>query len=264
MSIDVASVIDQISFLLVMGIYAIVIYRGLQMGRSFTSPLYRYRAYWMVGLSAIVLIGDMFGHVPILDSLNVGGLPLSIVLLPATVFAIYAFVDISVLTAQDMDFFHRNTLHWRGYRTLGFVVLFAEGAFLFVIFSLLALPIPPGWVTAVANSVGVSVEVPLVYGLALGYSTVALIVAARRTADITYKRHLRLLGLVLLVGTAAILNDFTIGFTPMDDLTAVLGAYIYYRATMTLSPISRVENDLATSVILDVGNQNTSLGPQPI
>jgi len=110
-----------------------------------------------------------------------------------------------------------------------------------VLVALSAIPNPPSWVSSVLNSTPFQIQFLAIIGGTLGLGLIVLIAAARRTPDIIFRRHLMLLGLFFALGTASVLNDFTISFAPLDALLALSNVYVWYRATMTLTIVSRVE-----------------------
>ncbi len=154
------------------------------------------------------------------------------------------FIDVTILAAMELDFFHRNTMRWREIRLPLYIIAFAVG----VIFLL------PGDYNPPAELI-IFVVYPIIFGgipLVLGYSIITLIVASRRTPDRTIKRHVRLLGFALacyaLVLGVAIFTSFI--FSPSDipttllDFLGILGSYLIYRAVMSLSPTSHMEKEI--------------------
>jgi hypothetical protein len=77
-----------------------------------------------------------------------------------------------------------------------------------------------------------------------GYSAVTLALSARRTPDMTMKRHVRLLGFAIAFNALALFSSFG-GFILSIDLLSNLFlaffSYLLYRAVKSLSTIGRIE-----------------------
>jgi hypothetical protein len=249
MSIDPVTAFGDALNTVVIAIILVALYRALELRGTFVSSPYRSRAGWMALLLAVVMVSMLTNYLPNTPFYqNIGFLTF-----PAVLLVIFAFVDRSVIVAMQSDFFHRNTLYWSQLRWAAGVVM--AGA----IIALVALsldpamnafgsgPPPPSlaiWVD-VANFL-FEVVIPGV----IAYGTASLIVAARRTSERALKRNLMFLGLALatLVISLVASSPFSSGTLPylvVNDGTAIVGMYLLYRAVMSLSPLGRVEKEVA-------------------
>lgn len=238
MSIDVVSLIDSLSWLVTSIIAILVVYRGIEIGRALVSGVYRNRAFWVAALGLVIFIQALPGYVPFVGEVVIVGVPLFEIAFLSLFLAFFAFVDSTILVALEMDFFHRNTLHWRQIRIVGYPLVFG-----FIITILFSPPLTLPGLLMVILAVGTIVTIP--------YSAAALIIGARRTWDRTLKRHLTLLGFVFVVYLVSFVEATTSFNNPtpasdlLGDFLVVLAPYLLYRAAMTLSPISRIEKETA-------------------
>jgi len=250
MSVDLGAAIDSLAFLIVFIVYLFVTYRGAEMTRAFVNQVYRSRARWIVALGVAILINDVAGHAPYVSNVTIGGVPLGLLTIFLALVVAFAFGDRTILVTLEMDFFHRDTLHWRRFRYFAYPLFYGDLASITLLVFLAFLPSPPSWVSVVINS---PEFLAVFFGLLvfnLAYVVGALFVGARRTPDRIIRRHLIILVLFFGIGTLSIINDFTLSITPLDDFLALAGAYVWYRATMTLSPIGRVEKEGAEASAL--------------
>jgi len=228
-------------------------YRAIEFGHVLVGSIYKRRANW----AAIFLASTMFltldgtGSVPYLSWDNAYlGFWVITVTLPL-------FINSSVRAAQETDFFHRDTLHWR---ILGRVITVI--AICSVILSVVVGITAPGGFAATLENSGASSSWWVPVGLGLFflvlivvsiYGSASLIVAARRTQDRAIRRFVLMLGLSL-VG----LVFFLTVWLPIDDVAPGVGdaisylgfiieAYYLYKAVMSLSPLGKMEKLEGTS-----------------
>ncbi len=237
MSIDISSIIDVLSSLIIVGLLLLAVIRAVQIGRGLVSRVFRRRAFWMAVFGVFFLVA-VLTTIPSFDTISIvnflGGISFLLVF-PVT----FAFVDSSVLAAIEMDFFHRDTLRWNQFRMPFYVVPLAL-VILFILFDY--YPNPPTWLSIAA------IFLVVAFVVVFGDSVVTLIVASRRTPDRTMKRHVRLLGFALACLTLSIFIGVTFtGYPPLSlpelsfDFLIVVFCYLFYRAVMSLSPTSRIE-----------------------
>ncbi|MGP8056568.1 MAG: hypothetical protein ACLQEQ_04365 [Nitrososphaerales archaeon] len=252
MSVDLPTAINVGSTALIVGILALGIYRAFEMRRAFVGGIYRSRASWSTLLMLVIMVTMLSSFVPTPSSgilSDVGFLPFV-----ALVLVIFAYADRSVLVAMETDFFHRDTLGWQRVRwplAIGFVIfliaLVTGGAVL-----------TPDEQSSLSGTIFNDLFL-LVFAGILGYLTVALIVGARRSADRTLRRSILLLGLALSTLVLSILatspfNSGTLPYVIVNNGTGVVGIYLIYRSVMSLSPLSRVEKEVAgTSQVPQAG-----------
>ncbi|MDA4130559.1 MAG: hypothetical protein OK457_07290, partial [Thaumarchaeota archaeon] len=123
MSIDIISVIETIISLIGAGIILLAIIRGFQIGRALVSGIYRRRAFWISAVGAFAFLSILTGTVPFIFSIVSG--TVAFVIFLVLVVVIFTFVDSTILAAMEMDFFHRDTLRWKQFRSPSYAVLFA-------------------------------------------------------------------------------------------------------------------------------------------
>jgi hypothetical protein len=228
--VDLEADLDELVFFVVMVSYGFTAYRGAAMARGFVKGLYRSRAYWVVALSLAILINDATGHLPYIGNYLLANIPLDFVSIPLLILVVYTFADRTILVALDLDFFHRNTLHWRQFRLVAYPLLYGEVALVFLENN--------GFPQLDPLATGTTFLVLFV--LIFGYTLITVIFSARRTSDTVFKRHMLLLGLAFAIGIIALTNGFILSSDILDDLTALVGAYVWYRAAMTLTIVSKV------------------------
>jgi hypothetical protein len=234
MSTNTGPVVDILFFIeriIMVVILLLATYRALKIGRSYFSSVYRNRAYWLAALTAIFIVTDLNVYVSYpntsmgwLLNRNDYNLPFLVELALAL-----AFIDSVNLVAIDMDFFHRNSLYWKQLRIPTYTV------FLVNIFILSTLNVP---LFNILSSV-----LPAVCA---GYAIAVLIVASRRSSDLTMKRHTRLLGYAFVIFLASVIVfSISVYGNLVSDLFLVIFAYLIYLATMSLSPLNRFEEIIA-------------------
>ncbi len=234
MSIDVSSIIDVLLFIsriIIAGILLLATYRALKIGRALVSSVYRSRAYWLAALTVIFIISAFNAYVTYPNtplgyflSRNDYNFPFLVGLA-----VVFAFVDSVILVAIEMDFFHRNTLHWKQLRMPTYAVFLV---------SIFILSIPN---SLLFNALSLFLPV-----ISAGYAIAVLIVASRRTPDKTLKKHTRLLGYAFVIYIVSVLVFMIpIWGNLISDLFVIISAYLIYLATMSLSPMSRIEKEIA-------------------
>jgi hypothetical protein len=201
--------------------------RAVQMSGGLVDAVYRRRARWGAVVASVIavatLLGDLLSNSAVDDFLI-------FVTFSAAFIAIFAFADSTVLVAIQSDFFHRNILRWTRVRG-------------------------PAWVAILACTVidaalgGFTPFFAVFFVVAatdVGYAAAALIVGARRTQDRTLKMHVRLLGwaLVALLPSVFLSVISSSGVaTIVSGAGFVVGAYLFYRALMSLTPLGHVEKE---------------------
>jgi hypothetical protein len=233
---DLENIAEELIYIVGTIILGIGVVRAAEIGRAFVGGIYRSRAFWLIVLMILAGFDNLASYVP---ALNGNGLSLSEVVFVLSFFVIYVFVDRNLLITMQIDFFHENTLRWRQFRRVGYVAL-GLGSLSLAIFSaaynISNLTSPPVWALIVIFSYfGILAVI-------LGYSSLALVKAARRTPDKTFRRFVRLLGITLAF---AVLSA-TIWILPVvgnfvSTLCSAVACYGLYRCVMSLSPIGKVE-----------------------
>jgi hypothetical protein len=233
MPIDISSTINVLLFIeriIIAGILLLSTYRALKIGRALVSSVYRSRAYWLAALMVAFTIAALNTYVTYPNTLLGNFLSRNDYNFPFLVelTLVFAFIDSVILVAMEMDFFHRDTLHWRQLRALAYVIV------------LVGIFIP-----TISNSLLFIIPTYLAV-IFVVYSIAVLIVASRRTPDRTLKRHTRLLGYAFVIYIVSVLVfSIPIWGNVISDLLVAIFAYLIYLATMALSPLSRIEKEIA-------------------
>lgn len=260
MSIDIVLIIFQLSLLIAGIVLVFLISRALTLGRRFVSQVYRSRAFWFAGVMLSVLFWLLFTGLFYSSVKNVEGIAVELSLI--TILLVFVCADRTILVMLEMDFFHRNTLHWRRARVPAYVAIFAGAIFLIAQIPLTAAPtcsgcyaalLPglPSWVSVFINPTTESiVTIELLLGslVIFGYLFSVFLIGTRRISDMTLKRHLRWLGLsvLLLIVTIAggYLESIFIGFdgdVVLSSFEILVMSYTFYRALMSLTVIGKLE-----------------------
>lgn len=236
MAADFLSLLGPASFLIASAILVLAAYRGVELTRAFVNNVYRNRAIWMVAVVLVALFGTLSNFVPSSGQV-------SLLLLVVVIVVVFAFVDASILAALEVDFFHRNTLGWKRARVFVYLLLYGDIAVTVFLDFVSGAPGSPAWLSALTQSPAYTVQGILVLFGLLGYSGVALLVGARRTADRVMKRHLVLVGFAFSLFIVSTANDLTVSIALLNDFLAVLTPIVIYFAVMALSPVGRVAEE---------------------
>jgi hypothetical protein len=252
MSIDTTLIILQLSFLIAGIVLVFLISRAVSMGRKFVSRVYKSRVSWFAGVMLVVLLWILFTGL-YAEGIAVEGIAVELAF--AAILVAFVYADRMILVTLEMDFFHRNTLHWRQVRKLAYVALFAGLIYLIVQIPLTApptcsscaAPLHPGlpsWVSAIINPTTELIfilEFLAAFIVTFGYSSSTIIIGARRTSDMTMKRHLRWFGLSLLSFVIAIAGGLLTNSFLLASFAVLVLVYTFYRALMSLTFIGRLE-----------------------
>jgi hypothetical protein len=235
-SIDIVNDLETLAGLAAGAIALLAVYRSLAIGKSLVAGVYRTRAYW---LAVLMIIYAAFVFVPTSSAI---GSDIDDILFFTFLLALLIFIDSNVTVAREIDFFHRDVLHWRAARMPLFAIIVAGTAIGI-------------WATVVVtNSTSFLASVALVWyiallGVAFTYSGAAMLVIARRTYDRTMKKFVKMLGFAILSYVL-----FLTLFIPLDfiypnlgdvvtDFIGIAAAYFFYRAVMSLSPLGHIEKE---------------------
>ena len=248
MAVDYLDIGNLLVVLITLGLLMLSSYRAIEFGRVLVGATYKSRAKWTAAFLATIafLLVDSTGMVPYLSS-DQGNTGFVLITL-----ALPFFINGNVRTAQETDFFHRDTLHWRALWKANLSALF--GLVALSVVAILITGSLPG--SGSASSFGSSVA--SLYFLVLVvesiYGTATLITAARSSEDRTMRRFVRMLGLSLL----GLVLFFTVWipidyFAPgvgdfLSEFGFVMAAYFLYRAVMSLSPLGKLEKPASSAI----------------
>ncbi len=256
MSIDIVTIVSELGLLIAGIVMLFLIPRAIIIGRKFVSRTFKSRAFWFAGVMIIALFALLSALISLLFNLypssSFSGLGINAFL--AWVLVMFVYADSTILVTLEMDFLHRNTFHWRPVRTLAYVAIFANVFYLYAFISVtkaptcsglcppVYLPGLPSWVPAIFPGILVP-EALLVFIVTFGYALSAVIVGARRTSDMTMKRHVRWLGLSFLVflGFFVAMIISPNGNLLLASFLVLVLVYTFYGALMSLTRIGRVD-----------------------
>jgi hypothetical protein len=264
MSFDIGLTILELCFLFAAIAFVFLISRAIIIGRKFVSQVYRWRAFWFAGVALAALttvlsglISALFGLYPSTSLSFIG-----IYSLITWILVMFVYADRTILVTMEMDFLHRNILRWRPVRPLAYVVMFASVFWSYAYIGVTEAPtcssgpcpivyVPgaPSWAPVIFPGILVPVAF-LAFAVTLGYALSCVIIGARRTPDMTMRRHVKWLGFSFLI-FFGLLVFFALGLGLGTGFTAVEGdlaissvvlalVYPFYRALMSLTSIGRV------------------------
>ena len=217
-------------------------YRAVEMRRVLVNPVYRSRATWSAFLMLVILIQLLSNFVSFPNSgvvSVIGALPTYALLL-----TIVAFADRSVLVAMATDFFHRDTLGWLRVRWPAALVLLSSVVAITITFVIIIPSAQPSFWEGV-----IGVLWFVVVAAVLAYVSSALIVGAMRSSDRNLRRSVLFLGLAIstLVLSIVLTIPFSHGlpYAIVYHGSTVVGIYLIYRSVISLSPISKIEKEVA-------------------
>jgi hypothetical protein len=226
-------------------ILAVGIARVAEMRRGFVDGTYRSRAAWSALLMFVIAVTNAEGLVPLPNDILgalIGTLPFL-----GIIGVCYGYVDRTVVVAIRSDFFHRNIMNWTRLRIPLTAIIVVSLASDFVAG---LVPVPESQATpflvVAAFELGLGAA-----AVVLGIGAVAIAISARRTRDQALRKNIRLLGLALGFFVAALASFVVLppgdASTAVGDILTVFATYFLYLSTMSLSPLGRVEKEVAVT-----------------
>lgn len=216
---------------LVVVVFMYAAYWAFNIRRILVTPLYRREAFW-VGAMALYFV-SLGAFLVVALTLELGGLIVNLlgaVVLSIGVVLIFFWIDSTVRIARRTDPLFRDTLMWSKLRYLFWVATFGGAAGTFT------------------TSISSSFVAATPFTGALLFGAIALLLSAKRSGDMTLRRHLRWTGL-------CILTEFIVGQSvqPVTDSLVdpylaqsvvwpfvLIGAYFLYRSAKSLVPLSHL------------------------
>lgn len=228
--------------MLAVAIFVLGVYRAVEIGRALVTRVYQSRAYWIGAVMTLLIISNVTS----LFSASVANLISNVTFISIFV-VLLLFVDSNVSVAREIDFFHMDILNWQRVRRPLLVVALVSTALIGGAAALTGNSYSEWWAAVVL------VEYFTVLGVALTYSALTMAAIARRTYDSTMRRFVRNLAFGI-VGMAL----FVTLWLPFDEVYPMLGdvitdyiligaAYFFYRATMSLTPVGKLETVAGTA-----------------
>jgi len=232
MSNETYFIIDFVSFLLAAVILAFGALRALRFHRVLANETFRSRALWTAALLILWIVPNDTELLGYSSSASNYGATISLLYVPTVVialvliFAIIAFIDRNMRVSKELDFFHRDSLHWGSLRIIAYVaapVCLLLGG------------------NDILNIIG-TIGLPLV----LGYAALALWVSGARVRDRLMRSYLRYAGaglFILVVGTIIVPSPGP-PYGVIYDAFLLLGSYLLYFSARSLSPVNRMLTSL--------------------
>ena len=218
------------SWLMVSALFSYAAYWAFIIRRALVHGLYRRQASWVVAMGIYFVALSSFLTFAIyynLNSLIVNALGGTII--GSGFIVIFAWMDTTIRVARRSDPLSRDTIHWSKLRY--FIGLVTVG----------------GAVTSVFQAVTSGFSQVAPYGGALFIGAIALIVSAKRSGDITLKKHLLWTGLCtffLWLASQAEMPLSEIQLLAQSNLSQVFtfvivaaGAFSLYKSAKSLIPL---------------------------
>ncbi len=227
---EIINVVDNVGLYIAAVIFAVAAFRAITIGRALVIRVYRTQAYFTAAL-AILEAGSIL--------LNQSDKAYAFLLV-----IMFVLVDVTILVALQMDFFHRNTLRWKQVRLVAYGLLVAT----FILTGITGNA-SHGHITGGLSFLNAlytfSGTIYIAYAFIVfifAYPTAAAVVSARRTPDKPLRRFMALAGLFLfgLLINTLVFTLVTVVFSPFFFIAF---AYITYRMAMSLSPVGRVKKE---------------------
>jgi hypothetical protein len=227
------SLIFLVLWLLVVALFLYSAYWAFSIRRVLSIRLYRRQAFWLGAMGVYFVSLSAFLSVALTLELNA----LSVNVLGAAIISfgfvlIFFWIDSTVLVARRSDPLFRDTLHWSRLRYLFWLVTIGGG------------------IGAFFTSLNSGFAAATPFGTALFFGAIALLLSAKRSGDMTLRRHLRWTGLcIFLLWLASQAEDPLSTFITDTYLAQSLtwplvaaGAYSLYRSAKSLVPFGRIED----------------------
>lgn len=232
-------------------VFAYGAYWALTIRKALMNYVYRKQAFW-AGLVAIYFVAQsVFIALALLN--NQASFYVNLIaagFITAGFIVIFIWIDSTIIVARRSDPLQRNTLRWSGVRYF-IAITTTIGLFSNLAFNVIyANPSNPSY-----DLLGTPPLVGFI-GTLLILGAIALLLSAKRSGDLTLKRHLKWFGLgaALLflsgqVGSPWAKIDPTSIFIPIVTYSIfAVAAYCFYRSSKSLAPLGRLSlADIADS-----------------
>ena len=229
MSSSILSSIDVIFQVPAASIVIFAGYRSFRLREGLVNAIYRSRALWVGVMALVISLGEVqqilsdLGYAPFYfppyPNLAIFVIYTAFSLL--AVVALFRWIDITAGVALEVDFFHRDPLHWKAIRKPAWVV---------VIFGIFATQFSPNYLYY--SIFGAICFSPIVY------AGLVILASERRVYDDALKRYMRWIGITIL---SLIVLGVTDTINPFLNFPLLLTAYCFYRVSVSLSSTSKVE-----------------------
>lgn len=228
--------------------YGYVTYSALVIRRTLAAGLYRRHALG-VGLLAVAFTGAQLGM--FLPYNGITGILGGVIFYTFALVVLY-WVDTSILAARGSDPLYRDTFAWSRLRYVAWGTAIATIA---IVFGVTAYYLPINGASIPPSFLGLllSVLFPLPIYVAAISGVVIIPVAARRSGDLVFRKHLRwfflflAIQLVLQGGAGQFLDPLSASV--VDAVALLLGLYPIYQSAKRLVPLYRFSADEAQIVV---------------
>jgi len=240
MSSEILAVYQDVATVAAIVIFLFAAFRAVTIVRSLVNRFYRRRAY------AIGIFGILSAiNLAIPPSWMIKGMPVDDMSYGLILLFLFALLDTTIMVSLDTDFFHRNTLRWRQARLVAYPLMVA----LTIVTSAGGLLIIIGYLPQNYQSTGIGFAIQVVSAVvflpSLVYAILTATVSARRISDATLKRFMMFLGILVLLYVVNTLI-WTLITKEITPLLTVLYAYVAYRMVMSMSPVGKLQEAVAT------------------
>jgi hypothetical protein len=227
--------------------YGYVVYSALAIRRTIAGRIYRRQA---LGLSLVAIV---YALNTVTSYYNSSGFDfydlLGLLSFPLAFITIFYWVDTSVLAARLTDPLLRDTLHWSKVRFL--ILTFDFSALIFSFSYMIYLSLTTKVFPTSPPFFLLAVYVTPAY-VSVGPGAAVLLVAIRRTADRTLRRHLKWFGfyLVFIFAFGGIIgNGLAVYSVVWSNLVGgaanAAGAFFLYKSARSLIPLYRFSDQAA-------------------
>jgi hypothetical protein len=225
--------------------YGYVVYACLAIRRTIAGSLYRRQA---LGLALVAILYALNSTTSYYNTPSDIYLLIGLVSFPLPFIMIFYWVDASVLAARLTDPLLRDTLHWSRVRfliwTINISAVVFTFSYFFYQFEIVAVPInPPLFLLAIFLTPAY---------VSVGSGAIVLLVAVRRTADRTLRRHLEWFGFYLafiFVFGGLIGNGLAIYSVEWSNLVSgaanAAAAFFLYKSARSLIPLYSFSDERA-------------------
>jgi hypothetical protein len=225
-----------IPYLIVIGVTDVIslyaAYLAFSIWRGLVVPIYRSRALWNGALAILFGLGfTISGNVDLIfgQAYGVLGVILAyLIVYPGAQIVLFIWIDRTMNTIIRLDYQRRDVARWRSLRFVYWAFAAATLALYAILF---------------ATNSSVVLDLFLISFLfPLSYGSLALILGARKTRDMTFKLHARWFGFAIAALIVVTLTPSFVGSMLVNSLPYILVSFCVYKMARFLVPIDRFPN----------------------
>lgn len=223
---DLLIEIDTLGIVIALAILVLASYRSFSSRRALAGSLYRSRALWTGIVALVLVILSVLQMVVENGLLTVAQANVAYgVLTPPAVVIIFLWIDRSIGVALDLDFLHRDTFRWKGFRK------YAWGAIIVTAF-LISLS-----TVVLLASVVSFIVITVSFAVTIAYSAAVLVRSGPRVHDTTMRAYMKWMGLMVL---ALVVEGATVSINYHLNEPFIIVSYFLYRTATSLSKKKRM------------------------